>query len=139
DNDPEQAQREKDMHKNLSLTAKYIKNIYKPTNNNLRTSSNTRNKNVDTSPKNINDNQTGQFMNQRARTVVRARETIGNQECRKPKRAKDYEYHKEKMMLCKQESKGVLLSAEQEDWLHDTDDEPDEQELEAHYMYMAKI
>ncbi|GKE21176.1 hypothetical protein Tco_1432688, partial [Tanacetum coccineum] len=58
---------------------------------------------------------------------------------KKPKRAKDYEYHKEKMMLCKQESKGILLSAEQEDWLHDTNYEPDEQELEAHYTYMAKI
>ncbi|GJY39236.1 hypothetical protein Tco_0425600 [Tanacetum coccineum] len=125
-------QRDKDMQKNLSLISKYIKNIYKPTNNSLRTSSNTGNKNVDTSPKNRNDNQTGQFVNQRAGTVVRARETVGNQ-------AKDYEYHKEKMMLCKQESKGVPLSAEQEDWLHDTNDEPDDHELEAHYMYMAKI
>ncbi|GJX41412.1 hypothetical protein Tco_0256402 [Tanacetum coccineum] len=44
DSDPEQAQRDKDMHKNLALIAKYIKNIYKPTNNNIRTSSNTRNK-----------------------------------------------------------------------------------------------
>nr|GFA12322.1 integrase, catalytic region, zinc finger, CCHC-type, peptidase aspartic, catalytic [Tanacetum cinerariifolium] len=26
-----------------------------------------------------------------------------------------------------------------EDWLHDTHDEPDEKELEAHYMYMEKI
>ncbi|GKE18754.1 hypothetical protein Tco_1426331 [Tanacetum coccineum] len=60
-------------------------------------------------------------------------------ECRKPKRVKDYAYHKEKMMLCKQEEKGVLLSAEQDDWLQDNDEEPDEQELEAHYMYMAKI
>ncbi|GJS36540.1 retrovirus-related pol polyprotein from transposon TNT 1-94 [Tanacetum coccineum] len=60
-------------------------------------------------------------------------------ECRKPKRAKDYAYHKEKMMLCKQEEKGVPLRAEQGDCLDDTNDKPDEQELEAHYMYMAKI
>nr|GEZ75958.1 hypothetical protein [Tanacetum cinerariifolium] len=33
----------------------------------------------------------------------------------KPKWAKDYEYHKEKMVLCKQESKGVSLSAEQDE------------------------
>ncbi|GKC14146.1 hypothetical protein Tco_1010928 [Tanacetum coccineum] len=132
DSDLEQAQRDKDMQKNLALIAKYIKNIYKPTNNNLRTSSNTRNKNVDTSPKNINDNQTGQFLNLRARIVVGARKTIRNQ-------AKDYEYYKEKMMLCKQESKGVPLSAEQEDWLHNTDDELDKPELEAHYMYIEKI
>ncbi|GKF62130.1 hypothetical protein Tco_0182184 [Tanacetum coccineum] len=36
------------MQKNLALIAKYFKKIYKPTNNNLRTSSNTINKNVDT-------------------------------------------------------------------------------------------
>ncbi|GJR64556.1 retrovirus-related pol polyprotein from transposon TNT 1-94 [Tanacetum coccineum] len=60
-------------------------------------------------------------------------------ECRKPKQGKDYEYHKEKMMLCKQDEKGVPLSAEQDEWLHDTEEESDEQKLEAHYMYMAKI
>ncbi|GKE52927.1 hypothetical protein Tco_1488083, partial [Tanacetum coccineum] len=60
-------------------------------------------------------------------------------ECRKPKRVKDYAYHKEKMLLCKQAEKGVPLSANQGDWLDDTDEEPDEQELEAHYLYMAKI
>ncbi|GJR11933.1 hypothetical protein Tco_0794585 [Tanacetum coccineum] len=59
DNDPKQAQRDKDMQKNLALIVKYIKNIYKPTNNNIRTSSNTRNKNVDTTPRHMNDNQTG--------------------------------------------------------------------------------
>ncbi|GKA39451.1 hypothetical protein Tco_0732002 [Tanacetum coccineum] len=42
---------------------------------------------------------------------------------RKPKRVKDYAYHKEKMMLCKPEEKGVPLHAEQGDWLDDTDDE----------------
>ncbi|GJY22185.1 hypothetical protein Tco_0394751 [Tanacetum coccineum] len=60
-------------------------------------------------------------------------------ECIKPKREKDYAYHKEKMILCKQEERSVPLSAEQDQWLYDTDEEPDEQELEAHYMYMAKI
>nr|GFC49616.1 hypothetical protein [Tanacetum cinerariifolium] len=60
-------------------------------------------------------------------------------ECMKPKHAKDYAYHKEKMMLCKQEEKGVLLNVEHGDWLDDTDEEPDEQELEAHYMYIEKI
>nr|GFD32030.1 hypothetical protein [Tanacetum cinerariifolium] len=28
---------------------------------------------------------------------------------------------------------------EQADWKDDTDDESDDQELEAHYMYMAKV
>ncbi|GKB78629.1 hypothetical protein Tco_0945524 [Tanacetum coccineum] len=131
----EQAQRDKDMQKNLALIAKYFKKIYKPTNNNLRTSSNTRNKNVDTTPRYKNDNQSGQFGNQRAVNVAGARET----ECRKPKQVKDSTYHKEKMLLCKQAEKGVQLQAEQSDWLADTDEEIDEQELEAHYSYMEKI
>nr|GEZ77616.1 hypothetical protein [Tanacetum cinerariifolium] len=71
DSDPEQAQRDKDMQKNLALIAKYFKKIYKPTNNNLRISLNSKNKNYD--------------------------------------------------------------------WLVNTDEEVDEQELEAHYIYMAKI
>ncbi|GJT05703.1 retrovirus-related pol polyprotein from transposon TNT 1-94 [Tanacetum coccineum] len=77
DSDPEQAQKDKDMQKNLALIAKYFKKLYKPTNNNLRTSSNTRNKNVDTNPRYKTDNQTGQFGNQRAVNVVGARETVG--------------------------------------------------------------
>nr|GFA05224.1 hypothetical protein [Tanacetum cinerariifolium] len=84
DIDPEQAQRERDIQKILALIAKYFKKIYKPTNNSLRTSSNSRNKNVDMTPR-------------------------------------------------------VPLQAEQYDWLVDTDEEIDEQELEAHYSYMAKI
>ncbi|GJR59982.1 hypothetical protein Tco_1502144 [Tanacetum coccineum] len=58
DSDLEQAQRDKDMQTNLALIAKYFKKIYKPTNNNLRTSSKTRNKNVDTTsrkPKRVKD------------------------------------------------------------------------------------
>ncbi|GKE08526.1 hypothetical protein Tco_1412077 [Tanacetum coccineum] len=46
-----------------------------------------------------------QFVNQRAVTAPRARI---------PKQVKDYAYHKEKRMLCKQEEKGVPLSAEQD-------------------------
>ncbi|GJS60970.1 hypothetical protein Tco_0655754 [Tanacetum coccineum] len=41
-------------------------------------------------------------------------------ECKKPKRVKDYTYHKEKMLLCKQAEKGVPLQAEQANWLEDT-------------------
>nr|GEV43811.1 hypothetical protein [Tanacetum cinerariifolium] len=75
DSDPEQAQMDTDMQKNLALTSKYK-----------------------------NDNHTSQFGNQRTVTVAKARETV-----------------------------------EQADWLEDTDEEIDEQELEAHYSYMAKI
>nr|GEV07073.1 hypothetical protein [Tanacetum cinerariifolium] len=136
DSDPEQAHRDKDMQKNLALIAKYFKKIYKPTNNNLRTSSNSRNKNVDTTPRYKNDNQSGQFESRRTINVVGARENVGVQE---EKRVKDSTYHKEKMLLCKQAEKGVPLQAEQSDWLADMDKEIDEQELEAHYSYMAKI
>nr|GEW72314.1 hypothetical protein [Tanacetum cinerariifolium] len=41
--------------------------------------------------------------------------------------------------LSKQAEKGVPLQAEQFDWIADTDEKIDEQELEAHYGYMAKI
>nr|GFA43871.1 hypothetical protein [Tanacetum cinerariifolium] len=124
-----------------------------------KTSSNSRNKNVDITLRYKNDNQTGQFRNQRTMTVVGAKETVGSQvmqqtgihcfnckefghfakECRKPKRVKDSTYHKEKMLLCKQAEKGVSLQEEQADWLEDTYEEIDEKELEAHYSFMEKI
>ncbi|GJZ32269.1 hypothetical protein Tco_0577705 [Tanacetum coccineum] len=78
DSDPEQAQKDKEMQKNLALIAKYFKKLYKPTNNNLKTSSNTRNKNVNTTSRYKNDNQTGQFGNQMTMIVVEAMETVGS-------------------------------------------------------------
>nr|GEZ56921.1 retrotransposon protein, putative, Ty3-gypsy subclass [Tanacetum cinerariifolium] len=131
DSDPKQAQRDKDMQIFLALIAKYFKKIYKPTNNNLRTSLNSKNKNVDTTPRFKNDNQSGQFRNKGTENF--------SGECRKPKRVKDSGYHKEKMLLCKQAEQGVPLQAKQYDWLADTDEEVDEQELEARYSYMDKI
>nr|GEU44290.1 hypothetical protein [Tanacetum cinerariifolium] len=80
--------------------------------------------------------QQGQFRNSRTVNVVAVRENVGS---KKAKRVKDSAYHKEKMLLCKQAKQGVPLQAEQYDWLADTDEEVDEQELEAHYSYMAKI
>nr|GEZ92604.1 hypothetical protein [Tanacetum cinerariifolium] len=143
DSDHEQAQRDKDMQKNLALIAKYFKKIYKPTNNNLRTSSNSKNKNEDITPRYKNDDHSGQFGTQRTVNVAGPREKVGSsvvqksgiqcfnckeyghfaKECRKPKRVKDSAYHKEKMLLCKQAEQGV--------WLADTNEEVDEQELEA--------
>nr|GEV71742.1 retrovirus-related Pol polyprotein from transposon TNT 1-94 [Tanacetum cinerariifolium] len=76
DSDPKQAQRDKDMQKNLALIAKYFKKIYKPTKNNLRTSSNSKNKNVDTTPWFKNDNQSRQFRNQRTVNVAEAKENV---------------------------------------------------------------
>nr|GEX44898.1 hypothetical protein [Tanacetum cinerariifolium] len=132
DSDPEQAQRDKDMQKNLALIAKYFKKIYKPTNNNLRTSSNSKNKNVDTTPRYKNDDHSGQFGNQRTVNVARAREKVGStvvqqsgircfnykeyghfsKECRKLNRVKDSAYHKEKMLLCKQAEQDSVTDSE---------------------------
>nr|GFB36880.1 hypothetical protein [Tanacetum cinerariifolium] len=159
DNDPEQAHRDKDMQNNFALIAKYFKNIYKPTTNNLRTSSNSKNKKLDMTPWYKNDDHSRQFGTQRTVNIAGTREKLGSpvvqksgiqcfnckeyghfaKECRKPKRVKDSAYHKEKMLLCKQAEQGVPLQAEQYDWLADTDEEVDEQELEAHYNNMAKI
>nr|GEY07520.1 hypothetical protein [Tanacetum cinerariifolium] len=137
DSDPEQAQRDKDMQKNLALIAKYFKKIYKPTNNNLRTSSNSKNKNVDTA---LRENIGSKVVQQSGIQCFNCKEYRHfAKEYKKPKRVKDFAYHKEKMLLCKQAEQGVPLQAEQYDWLADTDEEVDEQELEAHYIYMAKI
>nr|GFD49518.1 hypothetical protein [Tanacetum cinerariifolium] len=43
------------------------------------------------------------------------------------------------MLLCKQEEARIQLNAEQADWRNDTDDDFEDQELEAHYMYMVQI
>ncbi|GJX25230.1 hypothetical protein Tco_0231526 [Tanacetum coccineum] len=63
DNDEEQAWRDKEINKAMSFISKTFKNIYKPTNQNLRTSSNIRNKNIDNPPRTDkrtgNDRQTG--------------------------------------------------------------------------------
>ncbi|GJW65443.1 hypothetical protein Tco_0117327 [Tanacetum coccineum] len=112
--DEEATPRDKEIEKLMALILKSFKKIYKPTNNSLKTSSNIMNKNVDNTPrfdKRIGyDRQTGQYENQRAVNVVGAREN-GMQESK----------------------------MKQVDWKDETDDEPDDQELEAHYMYMAKI
>nr|GEW06504.1 hypothetical protein [Tanacetum cinerariifolium] len=105
-------------------------------------------------------NKNAGYENQRNGTVPEARETVGStvvqksriqcynykefrhvvRECQKLKRAKDAAYHREKMLLCKQEEARIQLNAKQADWRDDTyDDELEDQELEAHYMYMAQL
>nr|GFB92418.1 integrase, catalytic region, zinc finger, CCHC-type, peptidase aspartic, catalytic [Tanacetum cinerariifolium] len=148
--------KDKEIDKLMALISLSFKKIYKPTNNNLRTFSNTSRANQDNSLR--ISIRTG-YNNQRIGNVVGARETVGTtvvqksriqcynckefrhvaRECQKPKLVKDAAYHKEKMLLCKQEEVGFQLNVEQADWRDDTDDEPEDQKLEAHYMYMAQI
>ncbi|GJW85222.1 hypothetical protein Tco_0158367 [Tanacetum coccineum] len=66
--------KEKEIDKLMALISLSFKKIYKPTNNNLRTSSNTSRANQDNSPR-INRG-TG-YDNQREVNVVRARENVG--------------------------------------------------------------
>nr|GEU28806.1 hypothetical protein [Tanacetum cinerariifolium] len=83
--------KDKEIDKLMALISLSFKKIYKPTNNNLRTSSNTSRANQDNSPR------------------ISRGTGYGNQRI------------------------------EQADWRDDTDDEPRDQELEAHYIYMAQL
>nr|GEW23276.1 hypothetical protein [Tanacetum cinerariifolium] len=153
----DESSKDKEIDKLMALISLSFKKIYKPTNNNLRTSSNTSRANQDNSPR---CNRNVGYENQRNGTVAGARDTVGStvvqksgiqcynckefrhvaRECQKPKRVKDAAYHKEKMLLCKQEEAGIQLNAEKANWRDDTDDEElEDQELEAHYMYMAQL
>nr|GEU41684.1 hypothetical protein [Tanacetum cinerariifolium] len=148
---------DKEIDKLMALISLSFKKIYKPTNNNLRTSSNISRANQDNS---LRINRSVRYENQRIGNVAGARETVGSttvqksriqcynckefrhvaRECQKPKTAKDAAYHREKMLLCKQEEAGIQLNVDQADWRDDTnDDELEDQELEAHYMYMAQL
>ncbi|GJW08046.1 retrovirus-related pol polyprotein from transposon TNT 1-94, partial [Tanacetum coccineum] len=96
----EEMSKEKEIDKLMALISLSFKKIYKPTNNNLRTSSNTSITNQDNS---LRINRGIGYDNQRVVNVARAR------------------------------------VVEQADWKDDTDDESNNQELEAHYMYMVQI
>ncbi|GJW10113.1 retrovirus-related pol polyprotein from transposon TNT 1-94 [Tanacetum coccineum] len=100
--------KEKDSDKLMALISLSFKKIYKPTNNNLRTSSNISRANHDNTPR---INKGIAYDNQRVVYIAGDRENAA----------------------------GIQLSVEQADWRDDTDDEPKDQELEAHYLYMAHI
>nr|GFC04591.1 hypothetical protein [Tanacetum cinerariifolium] len=130
----DETSKDKEIDKLMALISLSFKKMYKPNNNNIRTSSNTSRANQDNSPR---INRSTGYENQRIGNVVGARETVGSTV--KPKRVKDAAYHRKKMLLCKQEEAGIQLNAKQADWRDDTDDESKDQELEAHYMYMAQL
>nr|GEV38899.1 reverse transcriptase domain-containing protein [Tanacetum cinerariifolium] len=101
--DDDETSKDKEIDKLMDLISLSFKKIYKPTNNNLRTSSNTSRANQDNSPR-INRN--AGYESQRSGNVAGARETIGSsmvqkfrikcynckefghvsRECQKPKR-----------------------------------------------------
>ncbi|GKC22055.1 hypothetical protein Tco_1024205 [Tanacetum coccineum] len=91
--------KEKEIDKLMALISLSFNKIYKPTNKNLRTSSNISRANQGNTPR---INRGTRYDSQRVVNVARARENIA-------------------------------------DWRDDTDDEPKDQELEAHYMYMEQI
>nr|GEW69090.1 hypothetical protein [Tanacetum cinerariifolium] len=94
--------KDKEIDKLMALISLSFKKIYKPTKNNLRTSSNTSRANQDHSPW---INRSVGYENQRIGNVAGAKETV-----------------------------------EQANWRDDTDDdELEDQELEAHYMYTAQF
>ncbi|GKC01337.1 hypothetical protein Tco_0987473 [Tanacetum coccineum] len=133
---------------NAIMESKVVKD---PSTDVSTTSSNTSRANQDNTPR-INRG-TG-YDNQRVVNVARARENVGTQvvqqfeiwcynckeyrqcrrECHKPKVTRIAALSQGEMLLCKQEEAGIHLSAEQAVWRDDTDDEPDDQELEAHYI-----
>nr|GFD46324.1 retrovirus-related Pol polyprotein from transposon TNT 1-94 [Tanacetum cinerariifolium] len=65
-------------------------------------------------------------------------------ECQKPKRANDAAYHREKMLLCKQEEAGIQLNAEQANWRDDNYDvfaidcQHSEQSESVHNTYLTE-
>ncbi|GKF05640.1 hypothetical protein Tco_0036308, partial [Tanacetum coccineum] len=111
DSDPEQAQRDKDMQNNLALLAK--------------------NKTEDTTPRYNNDNQSWQFGNQRIIIVAGTRETVGSPVVQQM----GYSALTARDLATMQRNAGsqsVLKTTP------DTDEEIDEQELEAHYSFMVQ-
>nr|GEZ36415.1 hypothetical protein [Tanacetum cinerariifolium] len=115
----DETSKHKEIDKLMALISLSFKKIYKPTNNNLRTSSNTSRANQDNSPR----------INRSTR------------ECQKPKRVKDAAYHREKMLLSHYMYMAQLqeVSPDAADSRPIFDAEPLQKELEAHYMYMAQI
>nr|GFC41637.1 hypothetical protein [Tanacetum cinerariifolium] len=112
--DDDETSKDKEIDKLMALISLSFKKIYKPTNNNLRTSSNTSRANQDNS---LRIHKNAGYEHQRLGNVAGAREIVGSIV----------------------EEAEIQLNAEQADWKDDTDDESDDQELEAHYMYMAKL
>nr|GEX01540.1 hypothetical protein [Tanacetum cinerariifolium] len=73
--DDDETSKDKETDKLMALISLSFKKIYKPTNNNLRTSSNTSRANQDNSPRIYRN---AGYEGQRSGTVAGARETVGS-------------------------------------------------------------
>ncbi|GJZ74138.1 hypothetical protein Tco_0638284 [Tanacetum coccineum] len=153
----EEMSKEKEIDKLMALISLSFKKIYKPTNNNLRTSSNTSRANQDNSPRITRG--TGMIIRGQLKLLVLGKcRYSGSAEVKvfnvynskemgmisrvtsETETSKGCSISQGTMLLCKTRvNLGVQLNAEQADWKDDTDDESDDQELEAHYMYMAQL
>ncbi|GJV81625.1 retrovirus-related pol polyprotein from transposon TNT 1-94 [Tanacetum coccineum] len=131
-NRDDEMSKDKEIDKLMDLISLSFKKIYKPTNNNLKTSSNNSRANQDNT---LRINRGTGYDNQRVVNVVGARDNVGTQvvqqsriqcynckeyghvarECQKLKRAKDAAYHKDKMLLsyymCMAQIQEVTLDA----------------------------
>nr|GFA89302.1 hypothetical protein [Tanacetum cinerariifolium] len=149
DDDDEDTSKDKEIDKLMALISLSFKKIYKPTNNNLRTLSNTSRANQDNS---LRIHRNAGYEGQWSGTVAGARDTVGSsmvqksgiqcynykeyghvaREWQKPKRAKDAAYHREKMLLKRE--KAVVNSPQpiydQEPSMVNDDDEDTSKEKE---------
>ncbi|GJS86073.1 hypothetical protein Tco_0752614 [Tanacetum coccineum] len=120
--------KEKEIDKLMALISLSFKKIYKPTNNNLKTSSNTSRAHQDNT---LRINRGTGYDNQRVVNVVGARENVGTQVVQQSGiqcyNCKEYGACS-KGMSETETGKGCSLSQGE-----------DVVELEAHYLYMAKI
>nr|GEY25188.1 hypothetical protein [Tanacetum cinerariifolium] len=99
--------KEREIAKLMAIISLSFKKIYKSTNNNLKTSSNT---NIAHQDNTLRINKRTGYDNQRVVNVARARENV----------EKDAAYHKEKMLLCKKEEAGIQEHPEHPKSVSDT-------------------
>ncbi|GKB83736.1 hypothetical protein Tco_0950631 [Tanacetum coccineum] len=135
--DDDEMSKQKEIDKLMALISLSFKKIYKPTNNNLRTSSNTGRANQDNTwilwiqrIDLVSFVVFSEVQGQIRRIFLDGYGVLMSEQIY---RGTGYDNQKVVNVV------GARENVEQAYWWDDTDDEPDDQELEAHYMYMAQI